>query len=140
MRGKKEPTIDEQISSQKPFGLRTFFQGEKVKKDGWIKVYANHNVGYVSPDMISQNASWIDKHKIILPRAIGSGDSKEDLVKPIYSELGSCCTETYVVLGPYHNKNEIDNYDCPLNHDPHSPTSWPSEIGRFCILVQAPHP
>lgn len=109
VRGKKEPTIDEQISSQKPFGLRTFFQGEKVKKDGWIKVYANHNVGYVSPDMISQNAFWIDKHKIILPRAIGSGDSKEDLVKPIYSEPGSCCTETYVVLGPYHNKNEIDN-------------------------------
>ena len=44
----KEKTLDSILSSQKPFGLRTFFQGDKVKKDGDIKVYANKSVGCVS--------------------------------------------------------------------------------------------
>lgn len=105
----KGKTLDSILSSQKPFGLRTFFQGDKVKKDGYIKVYANKSVGYIERTSIVQNQQWIDKYKIIIPRAIGSGDSHEDLVKPIYSEPGSCCTETYIVLGPLSSKEKIDN-------------------------------
>ncbi len=106
---KKEKTIDNQISSQKPFGLRTFFKGSKIKTTNSIKVYANKSIGYVKPEEIIQNNSWVSKHKVILPRAIGTGDSKSDLIKPIYSEPGSCCTETYVVVGPYNKKEIAEN-------------------------------
>ncbi len=105
----KEQTMDTIISSQKPFGLRTFFQGEKEPFKNSIKVYANKNIGYVNRDEISQNKQWIDQHKVIAPRAIGSGDSKSDLIKPIYSEPGSCCTETYVVFGPFDSKEKAIN-------------------------------
>ena len=106
---KKEKTIDNQISSQKPFGLRTFFKGSKNNTNNSIKVYANKSIGYVKPEEIIQNNSWVSKHKVILPRAIGTGDSKSDLIKPIYSEPGSCCTETYVVVGPYNKKEIAEN-------------------------------
>lgn len=104
-----ENTIDTMLSSQKPFGLRTFFKGTQEKTDNSVKVYANQNIGYVDISEIRQNKSWIDKHKIIIPRAIGSGDSLKDIVKPIYSEPNSCCTETYIVLGPLKDKIEVDN-------------------------------
>ena len=105
----KEPTMDTIISSQKPFGLRTFFQGEKESFENSIKVYANKNIGYISKKDVIQNSQWIDKHKVIVPRAIGSGDSKTDVIKPIYSEPGSCCTETYVVFGPVESKEQAMN-------------------------------
>ncbi|MEI8193949.1 MAG: Eco57I restriction-modification methylase domain-containing protein [Flavobacteriia bacterium] len=106
---KKEKTLDNQISSQKPFGLRTFFKGSEINTNNSIKVYANKSIGYVKPEEIIQNNSWVSKHKVILPRAIGTGDSKSDLIKPIYSEPGSCCTETYVVVGPYNKKEIAEN-------------------------------
>ena len=105
----KEQTIDTILSSQKPFGLRTYFQGEKKQQPGYIKVYANKSIGYISRNIVSLNHHWIDEHKVIIPRAIGSGDSKEDLVKPIYSEPGSCCTETYIVLGPFASEKRAKN-------------------------------
>jgi site-specific DNA-methyltransferase (adenine-specific) len=105
----KEKTIDEIISTQKPFGLRTYFQGEDKMKHGYIKVYANHNIGFIPRTLVTVNLDWINKHKILLPRAIGSGESKDDVVKPIYSEPNSCCTEAYVVLGPFDSKQIVDN-------------------------------
>jgi hypothetical protein len=106
---KQEDTINKQISSQKPFGLRTFFQGKNSSFENAIKVYANQNIGYINLDDIPQNKHWINEHKVIVPRAIGSGDSKTDIIKPIYSEPGSCCTETYVVFGPYNSKKTAKN-------------------------------
>lgn len=104
-----EKTIDDQISSQKPFGFRTFFKGEKTNKPGCVKIYANQSIGYVKRSEVELHQEWIDKHKIIVPRAIGSGDARTDVVKPIYCEPGACCTETYVVFGPYEDKNEVEN-------------------------------
>ncbi len=89
------------VSSQKPFGLRTFFEGKKEKFPNSVKVYANNHVGYIGNEAIEVNKSLIETHKIIIPRAVGSGDSRSDLFKPIYSEPGSCCTETYVLIGPF---------------------------------------
>jgi len=104
-----EETIDKTISSQKPFGLRTFFKGTKKTTKNTIKVYANKSIGYCNSNEIVQNLDWVDKHKVIVPRAIGSGDSKSDNIKPIYSEPNSCCTETYVVIGIYKNKKISEN-------------------------------
>jgi len=105
----KEQTVDKIISAQRPFGLRTFFQGSTTETKNSIKVYANKNIGYIERDEVIQNIEWVDKHKVIVPRAIGSGDSKADLIKPLYAEPRSCCTETYVVFGPFDSKKEAMN-------------------------------
>ena len=110
-----EKTIDSLISSQRPFGLRTFFHGKDQQFPNSIKVYANQQVGYILRDEILVNEKWIDIPKVIVPRAIGTGDSKSDWIKPIYSEPGSCCTETYVVFGPLKDENECKNLISYIN-------------------------
>ena len=109
VREQNESTMDEHISAQRPFGFRTFFKGNKSPKKDSIKLYANQCIGYVQREDVELHKDWIDKHKIIVPRAIGSGDAKTDVVKPIYCEPGACCTETYVVFGPFMSRDEIDN-------------------------------
>lgn len=109
VRSLKEKTIDSILSSMKPFGLRTYFQGNKEMEEGNIKIYSNKNIGFITRDTVSQNSDWIDKFKLFIPRAIGSGDGMTDLIKPILSEPGSCCTETYIVMGPFKSKEEAIN-------------------------------
>ncbi len=104
-----ESSISTIISSRKPFGLTTAFKGQKKSFHKSIKLYQNKGIGYIKSEEVVQNHDWIDMHKVITPYAIGSGDSKTDLIKPIYSEPGSCCSETYIVFGPLKNKEEARN-------------------------------
>jgi len=106
----KERTVDKIASSQKPFGLRTFFQGQKKEFDKSIKIFANKQIGYIEKNIVEKNHDWILEHKVIIPRAIGSGDSHVDLIKPIYSEPNSCCTETYIVFRPFGSLQEAENF------------------------------
>ena len=55
------------------------------------------------------NIEWVDKHKVIVPEAVGTGNSKTDRINPIYSEPGSCCSETYLVIGPFNSKKECES-------------------------------
>ena len=107
----KEPTINTQVSSQKPFGFRTFVQGRSNPIDGDVKLYANKNVGYVSKNEITQNISWVDKFKVYITMAYGAGEDfpHQIINKPFLGEPNTCCTETYVVIGPYANKEITEN-------------------------------
>ena len=104
-----EDRFNSLISSRKPFGLTTSFKGESNAFNNSIKIYQNKGIGYIKKEEVLQNHDWIDMHKVIAPYAVGSGDSKVDLIKPIYSEPGSCCSETYIVFGPTENKKEAEN-------------------------------
>ncbi len=107
--GFNEPSFKELLSSMKPFGFRTYFQGEPMPFEGAVKIYANKNVGYVNRHDVKQNVNWINEHKVIITRAFGTGNSKTDQLKPIYAAPGSCCTETYIVVGPFASKQICDN-------------------------------
>ena len=109
---KNEKSISDIISSQRPFGLPTNFKDfENVKRNSDdIKVYANKKIGYISHNYnINKNKELISKWKVLTPKAIGSGDSKTDWVKPILAEPNSVCTETYIVLGNFDTKEEAEN-------------------------------
>jgi len=114
------------ISSAKPFGLRTYFKGKDNAFKGSIKIYANQHIGYISRDEVVQNLHWIDQHKVIAPYAVGSGDSKTDLVKPIYSEPGSCCSETYLIFGPFSSKKRCENLMTYIN----------TKFFHFCLTLK----
>jgi len=105
-----EASFNHIISARKPFGLATDFRNfESRSFPNSVKIYANQKSGFINRIEILKNQSWIDLHKILVPYAIGSGDSHTDILKPIYAEPGSCCTETYLVFGPFKSKLEADN-------------------------------
>lgn len=110
VRSKNEESFSKIVSSRKPFGLPTNFKS--FKKDSFkdsIKIYANQKTGYIKKDQIENNLEWVNRYKIYIPEAIGIGNAKEDWLKPILGEPNTCCTETYIVIGPFKNKKEVEN-------------------------------
>lgn len=107
----KEESFSTIVSSRKPFGLETNFKNfskEKSEKEN-TKIYANQNQGYVNKSQVSKNENWINLWKILIPKAVGSGKMNELRLKPIIAEPNSCCTETYVVIGPFEKKDVMEN-------------------------------
>lgn len=105
-------SFSEIVNSRKPFGLATNFKeySDKQSEDNSIKLYANHDIGFVSNSQIERNKSWVEKWKVYIPEAIGSGDTSSDRVKPILGKPGTACTETYLVVGPFETEEEA--YNC----------------------------
>jgi site-specific DNA-methyltransferase (adenine-specific) len=99
------------VSSQKPFGFRTYATGEKNHFASSIKIYTNKGFGYVDRSDISQNLPWVDNYKIYISMAYGAGEDfpHQIINKPFIGEPGTCCTETYLLIGPFLNKKEAQN-------------------------------
>lgn len=111
VQAKNEESLANQISSMKPFGLRTFVKATTKVFENGIKLYQNGGVGYVSQHEITKNTELIDKYKVLIPRAGSGSDSfpHSILGKPFVVEPHSACTETYIVLGSYDNVEECKN-------------------------------
>ena len=107
----QEKSFSEFVSSAKPFGLRTFFKGKKEPFQDSIKIYVNGGVGYIKREEVLQNEHWIDNHKVYISYAYGIMNVFPNQVfnKPFYGEPNSCCSETYLVIGPFRDKNRCEN-------------------------------
>lgn len=110
----KEKTIDTLMSGQTPFGLNSNFENYKTEKtnDNDITLYIRGGIGYIESNQILNNNEWIDYHKILIPNCWGNGSSgsKPDIIKPIYAEPHTACTQTYMVAGIFNNKKMAMNY------------------------------
>lgn len=108
-----EDVLDRIVSSQKPFGLRTFVHGKKQKWDGAIMLYERGGVGFIKRSEVQRNQQWVDKFKVFISAAYNAGDAypHQILGKPIVGVKGSCCTETYVVVGPMNTLREARNLE-----------------------------
>ncbi len=108
---KKEKSFSDFVSNQKPFGLRTFFEGQKNKSQNSIKIYTNKGYGFTKVKDITQNLDWLNKYKVYISMAYGAGEDfpHQIINKPFYGEPESCCTETYLVVGPFSSKGMADN-------------------------------
>ncbi len=113
VRAKKEDSFIKHVSSRKPFGLSTNFSAYKKRKTVFedIELYKFRDNGYVSKDQVLNNIELIDKYKIFVPKASPGDDSYPHLVlsKPLVAGPGTCCTETYIVVGPFKTKKESEN-------------------------------
>ena len=107
----KEKTMNHIVSSQKPFGLRTYVHGGKEYYSSSIKLYERGGVGYIDREAIEKNVELVDSYKIYISAAYNAGDSypHQILGKPILGEPNSCCTETYLVVGPFASSEEAKN-------------------------------
>ena len=115
----KEDSFSNLISANDPFGfdireqnsykrikvqykLEPFDESVKYYYNGWRK----DGIGYVSRDLIRKNNELVDSVKILIPKAWGTGNTATDWLKPFIADTHSCCTETYLTIGPLDN-NEI---------------------------------
>lgn len=104
------------VSSQKPFGLRTFV---KPSKSGDLTLRWREGKGPFNSADVTAGNEWIDKWKVIVSRVVyehaGSADSKgQRRVLSVLEILGpkEVCTETYIVVKAFDTEPQAKNcYD-----------------------------
>lgn len=106
VKAKSESTMEPLVSSQKPFGLRTYVHGSSSPKPDSIVLYENEGRSYISRNEVTRFHDWIDAHKVFIPAAGSGSDAFPHpiLGRPFYGEPGSASTETYCVIGPFESK------------------------------------
>ena len=106
-----ERTFDSIVSTKKPFGMTTNYHGRTSPFGGSVKLYANKRIEYVSKEEITRNIDAVDKTKIFISKAYGSGNNypKQVINNPIFGSKNTCCTETYLLVGPFNNEEETRN-------------------------------
>ena len=126
----KNPSFSSLISSRKPFGLSTNFNAfKKDYFDGSIRIYANNKrVGFIDRNKLPFGESWVNKNKIFLSKAYNGGYAYPHQIinKPIIPSNPSCCTETYLCIGPFESEEETLNVYNYLN----------TKIARFLIYLR----
>ncbi|MDZ4370399.1 MAG: Eco57I restriction-modification methylase domain-containing protein [Phenylobacterium sp.] len=114
VKSKGEKTLEARVSSQKPFGLRTFFHGKPTPTNinDPVKLFGSQKVSWVDRSEILVNAPWIDRWKVLMTRVQGTSAAVETkfLSKPIVAEPGTACTESYVVAGIFDTEAEAKMY------------------------------
>jgi len=99
------------VSSRQPFGLPTTFHGSKTKVTKGILVYENQGESYCKRGEIQKNKEVVDCYKVIIPRS-GSGSDEFPhpiLGKPLVGVPGTACSETYIYIGPFENRQVCEN-------------------------------
>ncbi len=106
-----ESSFSNIVSTRRPFGFSSTFNNFSLQNNGGIKIYANKKIGYLSKDFIvPQNINAIDKYKIFISFAYGMGTFPSQIInKPIVALPNSCCTETYLLIGPFDTLEETEN-------------------------------
>ena len=127
VRSQGEKSFEGLVSARKPFGFDTLYRGGNT---GDVKLYQNGGVAFASRNQIQKNASWIDRWKVFIPEAGSGSDAFPHpiLGKPFIGEPGSACTETYLVLGPFRDKDECERVIHYVQ----------SRVFRFLVLLKKP--
>ena len=108
-----EDSFSSLVSARKPFGFESTFDSFISKGDSsFVKIYASKKIGYLTKDfLIPQNFNWVNKFKIFISFAYGAGEGYPHQIinKPIFGEKNTCCTETYLVIGPFETEEITKN-------------------------------
>lgn len=118
----KEKSFADMISANDPFGFDIRVDGSykrvkpKYKKEQFkdaVKFYYNgwqrEGIGYIDKASIRKNAELIKDYKVLITKAWGVGSMAKDWLNPLLVEPNSCCTETYLIIGPFAKKSIAEN-------------------------------
>ena len=109
--------FERQVSSQKPFGLRTFFRGaEKQSPEHDVLVRQSGGCGWASRSEVTVGKDLIDKWKVFTSKSSSehAGQVDKNGQRRVLSlsgviPPGSVVTETYIILGAYDTEQEARN-------------------------------
>ena len=113
----KEDSFSTIVSSRRPFGMRPNITGSKTRGSCDVILYQRGGTAFYPLSGLTKNQEWINKYKIYITKAYNAGDDypHQILNKPIFGDKGTCCTETYIVLGPFESEkitNNVISYVC----------------------------
>lgn len=106
------------VTTRNPFGFPSSFSNFLEKGSfPMIKIYMiNKKTGWLDAGyMFNKNSNYIDKWKVLISKAIGTGDMQNDVLKPFIAEPNSVCTETYLAIGPFDSKDIAENVISYMN-------------------------
>ena len=83
--------------------------------DDDVYAFVLKNKGWISRKEIIKNEELLDKWKLFIPRSIGSGNPKTDVVKPIIGGPNTCCSGTYIICGPFENEEQCKSVNSYIN-------------------------
>lgn len=107
----KEPSFSQLVSSRKPFGIATNDRIDSNAGARKVSIYAYPHNGFINTDRVLINKDCIPKHKVYISYAYGERGDFPYLVlgKPFYGEPNTCCSETYLMIGPFESKEICEN-------------------------------
>lgn len=105
------------------FKLKSFPNAVKFYYNGW----KNKGIGYVEKSQICKNVKQVNDYKVYISKAygMGSGIPSQVINQPILGEPNSCCTETYLLIGPFKSSKECENTISYIN----------TKFFRFLVLL-----
>lgn len=112
---KPKKTMEETVSSAKPFGLSTNYE----PRESGIPCQFIQKIGlkYADPSDIIDSQNLLDKWKLLIPRSPIAGQT--DFTKPVgfYYDgntkivpPNTCCTESFLVAGAFDTEEEVLNF------------------------------
>ena len=112
-------SMENLVSTRLPFGLPNTYKGNKTQTNSTdLKIYVSGNdrevrgtIAYVPKCMVTKGQEMIPWHKVYIAKAGSGSDAFPHpiLPKPFYGEPGTVCNESYLVIGPFKNKQECEN-------------------------------
>ena len=105
------------VSSQRPYGLRTYYRGTHQSKEKNIRLYTSDGISYISKEEVTALQEHIDKFKVILSRA-DSGHPIEEISEGKLANVicqgkvlipQEVCTETWLSIGAFDTQLEAEN-------------------------------
>lgn len=124
-----ESSFSECVSPQTPFGLVSSFSNYSKKEfSGSVKLYTSSGVGYIKREDITKGMHLIDENKVYIAKAYGERGSYPYffLGKPFVGERKSCCTQTYLCIGPFRSQVFCKNVITYIK----------TRFFRFCIMLK----
>lgn len=109
--------FDAQVSSQKPFGLRTFFRGTEAKvAENDVLVLQSRGRAWTARTEITSGSELVDKWKVFTSKSSSehAGQVDKNGQRRVLSlsgviPPGSVVTETYILLGVFDTEAEARN-------------------------------
>jgi len=106
--------FDRLVSSRKPFGLETTFQGKVTEHAGDVLVYQNGGVGYTPRTSITAGTDLINKWKLFAGYAAPGTGNKDTyphriISTPFVGAPGTISSETYLCIGPFDSKSQTES-------------------------------
>lgn len=104
--------LNERVSSRKPFGLPTNYMPQEQGIPCWFIQRIGRK--YASENDIDNSKQYLDKWKLLLPKAPIAGQT--DFTKPVgfyydgnvrVAKPGECCTESWIVACAFESEKEV---------------------------------
>ena len=125
-------SFSELVSTRNPFGFPSSERGVKTPFEHSVRLFSSAGISYVPRADVSDGLNYLDQYKILQSTLTAEHANEADStgkfrVLSTLEELspGDCCTDSYLVIGPFNSPNQSHNCMSYLK----------TKIVRFLLLL-----